>query len=124
MKVLLGVLATILALSVSYYFAVELPAHNRAVLDFEREKYRTSQQEKKAKEAEETNLRRSADEDLLYCTAAAETAYTNEVKANGTPGARGTYTVPTATITVIQQKRTQALNECQKEFDRKTKNSR
>lgn len=32
-------LAAVLVFSVSYYFLVSLPAHNKAVLQFEREKY-------------------------------------------------------------------------------------
>ena len=32
------------ALAISYYFAVSLPAHNQAVLDFERQKYNDQKQ--------------------------------------------------------------------------------
>src|ERR1700719_1367582 len=85
MKVLMGLLATILSLSVSYYFAVALPTHNRATLDFEREKYRASQQEKKAKEEEQQKLQIAADTQELDCAVKVEIAYQQYLKSNGKP---------------------------------------
>jgi len=124
MKVLIGVLATVLTLAVSYYFALALPAHNRAVLDFEREKYRTAQQEKKAKEDEERSLRDSADQEFRGCTADAERVYSSSLKSNGAPNGHGSYSVSTASLTVIERQKTEALNECQRQYDRRTRSVR
>ncbi len=120
MKALLGILATALTLSVSYYFAIALPAHNRALLEFEREKYRTAQEEKTAKEKEEKDLRASADQEMFSCKISAEAEYSKNLKLNGTPNAHG-FSVPTTIQAVIERQRTQAINECQREFERQTK---
>jgi len=120
MKALIGLLAAVLTFSVSYYFAIALPAHNRATLDFEREKYRTAQQEKKSEEDEKTRIRESAKQELFSCTMLAEDAYSKVLKANGTPSVHGTYNIPTANLTVIDRQKAQAVGECQREYDRTT----
>jgi hypothetical protein len=89
LKVRMGLLATIVALSASYYFAVALPAHNRATLDFEREKYYAAQQEKKAKEEEQEKLQVAADTQQLDCAVKVEMAYQKTLKSNGKPDGHG-----------------------------------
>jgi hypothetical protein len=118
MKILLGLLATILTLSLSYYFVMALPAHNRAVLDFEREKYRIEQQETKAKAQEQKQRDNDADEKLQRCIALADINYSSNLRSNGTRNSSGGYSVPTEVLTVIDRQKTQALSECQKEYDR------
>jgi hypothetical protein len=121
MKALMGLLATVLTLSVSYYFAISLPAHNRAVLDFEREKYRTAQQEKKDKEAADKAVKDSADQELEVCTWTADSSYQAMLKSNGTPTGGGRFSIVTAVQTMIERQKTQALEECNREYERKTK---
>lgn len=124
MKVLIGILATVLTLSVSYYFAFALPAHNRAVLDFERDKYRASQQERKAKEDEGKALREAADRELQECMLLADLAYSKSLKSNATPNGHGGFSVATANFTVLERQKTQALEECQRQYERKTRSTR
>jgi hypothetical protein len=47
-KALLVVVVAIPACAVVYDFAVALPAHNKAVLEFEQQKYAASQRERRA----------------------------------------------------------------------------
>jgi hypothetical protein len=124
MKVLFGVLATILTLSISYYFVIALPAHNRSVLDFEREKYQAAEQLKRAKADEEKDLRTIADQDLAQCTAAADAAFTDSLRANGTPNGHGGYSLPTESLALIQRQKTEALTECQRQYERATRSVR
>ena len=73
---LLLIRAIVLVGSISYYFAIALPAHNRRLLEFEREKY---QGELAAKEAARVDA--AVREQMLeQCSAAAENAYWEYIK--------------------------------------------
>ena len=58
---LLG-LATIIFLSVAYYFLFALPAHNRKILQLEREKFEAAQRAKEEKEPEQEQERKIREE--------------------------------------------------------------
>ena len=87
-RALLLFLATVLTLSISYYFVIALPAANRARLEFERQKYEDSKAEREAKEQrakEEADRQKSK---VLDCQIDAEKAYWDHVKLNGTKSAK------------------------------------
>src|SRR5216683_7979960 len=84
MKTYLMVLATVVALSISYYFVVALPANNRSHLDFEKEKYRNEQAEMKARKLAQAEEAQTKEWMLTSCLARADKSYTNDVARNGT----------------------------------------
>ena len=116
MKTYLMVLATVVALSISYYFVVALPANNRSHLDFEKEKYRNEQAEMKAKnlaQAEEVRTRQSM---LSGCLVEAGKNYDNLIARNGTKSAMGGYSVDTRILAILGKQRAEAVAECHKQF--------
>lgn len=80
----------VVAASVSYYYAVALPRHNREALDFEREKYaaQVAESDRKRKEAEEKAKwekdEMAANQFLLNdCLKQADDAYWSYMRLNG-----------------------------------------
>jgi len=115
MKTYLMLLATIVALSISYYFVVALPANNRARLDFEKEKYRNEQAEMKANKLAEAE-KRDRNGVLLYaCLTSADKTYDHELALNGIKN--GTiYSVDSRKAAVISKRRVDAVAECHQQF--------
>lgn len=116
MKMYLLLLATIVALSISYYFAVALPANNRAHLDFEREKYNNEQTEMKARrlaQAEETQEKHRM---LSSCLARATQSYEDAVASNGTKSGQLSYSVDARIAGMLDKRRAEAVAECHQQF--------
>lgn len=104
-----------------YYFVIALPSHNRAVLQFEREKF---EQETAAKQRREAAAELDAElrEGILEsCTDAAEREYWFYVKLNGKPipGKDGTWTAPGHVWDSAQKKKVDALAECHRKHGRR-----
>jgi hypothetical protein len=119
MKTYLMLLATIVALSISYYFAIALPANNRSQLDFEREKYRNEQAELKAKKLAQAEEAQTKEWMLSSCLANADKSYTNDVARNGTKDGKKdstVYTMDTRVAGMLDKRRIDALAECHKQF--------
>jgi len=117
MKAFFGILATILTMSIAYYFAVALPAHNKAVLDFEKEKYRNEQAAMKAKEQKELEETAIGKLKLSTCLAKADHQYQIDVESNGTRNAKGGFSVPTDTVVVLDRRHAAAVSECHRSYD-------
>ncbi len=114
-RVYLLLLATIVALSVAYYFAIALPATGRARLDFEKQKYAAEQKEKESL-AEKNNQEHELNASLLQsCLDGAEDAYWTYVKLNGKaiPNKPGTYTAPLYVWDNAAKQKKDAIGECQ-----------
>jgi hypothetical protein len=91
-------LATVLKLSVAYYFVIALPNHNRSMLQLERERFQKGIETKEKEEQEKKNKEEAAKAEatqkklmLQYCLNTAEQDYWQYIKLNGTevPGKRG-----------------------------------
>jgi hypothetical protein len=117
-KALLLLILLIPAIGVTYYFAVALPAHNKATLEFEKQKYADQQ----AKAEREATQKKKTDEEqrwhLDICLAAAEEHFTADVRSNGTRTGNGGYSVPTAVMTQIQRKKDSEIAECHRQYAR------
>ena len=90
------ILAVLLVSSLSYYFVVALPTHNRKLLEFEREKY---QAEQAAKESARLNAEVSEqvrEQMRDECSKVAESDYWDYIKLNGkaVPGKPGVWNAP------------------------------
>jgi hypothetical protein len=118
MKVLLSLLATVLTLSISYYFAIALPTHNRAMLDFEREKYHAALQEKKAKDEDQQKLQIAADTQELRCAVKVELAYRQVLKSRGTPDGHGGYSLPPTRQANLDKQKAELEAECEQQYER------
>jgi len=114
-KPYLLLLATIVALSISYYFVVALPANNRARLDFEKEKYRNEQAELQAKKLAEAEERNRNSAWLSSCLASADKTHDRELALNGTKHG-DSYSVDSRIVAVIAKRRLDAIAECHKQF--------
>jgi hypothetical protein len=124
---LLG-LATIVCLSIAYYFLIALPAHNRGILQLEREKFEAAQKakaeeefEKKKKEDYEKMEAEGKDYFLGSCLQVAEETYTNYIKLNGTPvpGKPDIYDAPMRIWDTAQKNRKDAYDECYRKWGRR-----
>jgi hypothetical protein len=119
-RVFLLFLATILAMSISYYFVVALPNADKQRLAFEQQKYRDSQKEKVAKEAEEKDKQDFQKAMVSACKGDAETSYLSYVKLNGqpVPGQPGTYTAAQAVWDYADRRKTAMINECYRQYSK------
>ena len=126
-NLLLG-LATIVSLSVAYYFLIALPAHNRGILQLERDKFEAAEKakaeeesEKKKKEDLEKIEAEGKDWFLGSCLQAAEETYTKYIKLNGTPvpGREGIYEAPQRIFDTAQKNRKDAYDECYRKWGRR-----
>jgi hypothetical protein len=120
------VLATILVLSVAYYFVIALPAHNRLMLQLEREKFQKAQELKEKEELEKRTKEASAKAEaeqrtgvLNLCLNIAEEEYWNYIKLNGSEvkGKKGVYSAPTYVFDMAQKRKKEALDECHRRWD-------
>jgi hypothetical protein len=104
------------ALAVSYYFVVVLPSNERAKLQLEKDKYEAEKKERAEREEQKK------DNDILFgsCTVDADSAYWSYVKLNGkpVPGKAGTYSAPMHIWDAAEKRKSNALAECHKEFDK------
>jgi len=116
---LLG-LVTILVLAISYYFIIALPAHNRAMLQFEREKYDTTQKEKEMNQAAEIKEKEENEIVLDNCIKSAEARYYDYIRLNGTEvhGKKGLYNAPLHILESASKTKKADLEECYRKYRR------
>ena len=114
---LLAVLA-IPPLAVAYYFAVALPANERARLQFEKEKYEAAQKEKLAEESKRQKELEDQQALLDSCIGDAELTYWRYIKLNGNavPNKPGTYTATVQVWNTADKRKNDELAECHRRF--------
>ena len=127
----LGVLilfVAIISISISYYFVVALPSHNRALLELERQKFEAAQEVNSRELSDKTLKEELAKIDADYrqtrldnCIDEADKAYWSYVKLNGkpVPGKEGTYTAPMPIWDAAKNAKKDALDECHRQWDPK-----
>jgi hypothetical protein len=113
---LLGVAMLIAALSVSYYFAIALPQHNRDLLEFEKEKYKAQQLKEAANEKELKEEQSVRGRKLQMCIDRANLQFDAGLKNNGTPSRTGGYNVPIEVANSLQRSKELSIAECHKLF--------
>ena len=115
---ILLILAVVLVGSISYYFAIALPTHNRRMLEFEREKYER-EEAARAQQAESAQADTWYREQMLQtCTARAEKDYWETIKGNSkpAPGKPGYLSTPTHVLDSAQKRKADALAECHRQY--------
>jgi mannitol-specific phosphotransferase system IIBC component len=78
------ILATILTLSIAYYFLIALPKANEQRLAFEKQKYQEQKAKEEAKEQAEKEAKASNDMLLAACLQDAQTSRLEFLRLNGT----------------------------------------
>jgi hypothetical protein len=118
---LLAVAVGLVALAVSYYFVVSLPASNRERLQFEKDSAAAAKAERDSKGEEVAQATRDREMSFISCSADADTDYWSYVKLNGKeiPGKRGAYTAPTFVWNMADKRKLEALAECHRQYDPK-----
>lgn len=119
-KNLVALSAGLVALAVSYYFLVSLPASNRERFQFEKDKAEAAQMERDKKE--EAAKQAVEDRRLAFqgCESDATTTYWEYVKLNGkaAPGKPGIYTAPMFVWNTADKRKADALAECHRQYDK------
>lgn len=110
------VLLLIPALAVSYYFAVSLPAHNKATLDFEKQKYHDQLAKERLAQQKAQEDERQAAGDLKDCLSRAQATYDSDIASNGTRNNKGGYSVDLAVQNILQHKKEAAIAECHRQY--------
>jgi hypothetical protein len=110
----------LVALSVSYYFVIALPATNRERLRFERQAAEAARADREKKESE---IAQAAEERKLafqLCEIEADSSYWSYVKLNGKelPGKAGTYTANMSVWNIADKRKAEALAECHRKHDK------
>jgi hypothetical protein len=120
-KNLLGLSVGLVAVAVSYYYLVSLPASNRKRLQFEKDAAAAAKAERDSKEEEAAQAARDREMSFASCSADADTDYWSYVKLNGKeiPGKRGAYTAPVLVWNMADKRRAEALAECHRQYDPK-----
>jgi len=111
---------------------IELPRHNNALLDLERQKFEAAkkdkevaEEEKRAKaDTEERAKARAEEQDqekqtkLEHCIEGADDVYWQDVKLNGQPveGKPGTYTAPRYVWDDAEKKKKAIIDACYKKY--------
>jgi hypothetical protein len=118
-KNILAVSVGIVALAVSYYFLVSLPASNRDQLQFEKDTATAARAERDGKEAAALQAKQEREASFQACSAEADMAYWSYVKLNGKeiPGKPGAYTAATFVWSTADKRKADALSECHREYD-------
>jgi hypothetical protein len=120
-KNILALSVGMVALAVSYYFLVSLPASNRERLQFEKETAAAAKTEHDNKEEAALQAAHEREVSLETCSADADTTYWSYVKLNGKeiPGKAGTYSAPVFVWNTADKRKADALAECHRQFDTK-----
>ena len=107
-------LATVLVLSVSYYFVIALPSIGRARLDFDKQKY-ADEKEKERERARQVSRDAFNAVNLNQCLSDAEDDYWGYIKLNGkpVPGKLGAYHAPPYVWDDAAKREKAAVEECQ-----------
>lgn len=110
----------IVALAVSYYFVISLPVSNHERLQFEKDKVEAAKVEREKKEEADKQAIEDRKMSFLSCEAEADTTYWNYVKLNGkeVAGKPGAYSAPTFIWTAAEKRKSDALAECHRQFDK------
>jgi len=118
-KNILALSVAIVALTVSHYCLVSLPASNRARLQFEKDTAATAKAERDSKEEALTQASQERDLSFQNCSSEAESSYWSYVKLNGReiPGKPGTYTAPMYVWNAANKQKADALAECHRQSD-------
>jgi hypothetical protein len=109
-------------LAIGYYFLIELPRHNSALLDLERQKFEVAK--KGRAEAEGRAKARAEQQDqekqtkLEKCIDEADDVYWQHVKLNGQPveDKPGTYTAPRWVWDDADKKKKTIIDACYKKY--------
>ncbi len=126
---LLLCLCTLVAVAIAYYFAIALPRHNQARLEFDREKFRAQQEEKQKEQEDKREAQQEArskaeieaagnEAALDSCIDDAEDEYWSYIKLNGEPvaGKPGVYTAPQYIWDDAAKRKKAALDACYKRY--------
>jgi hypothetical protein len=104
------------SIAISYYFMVSLPGNNKAVLDFEKQKY----SDKQTKELSEATSYRAHEEEravsLHRCLSRAESDFQSNIARNGTPAKSGGYDVELSVQNTLQHQKEAAIAECHRQY--------
>jgi len=111
--------ASLVALSVSYYFSFSLPASNRERLQFEKDSAAAAKAERDGKEAAASQAAQDREGSFQLCSAAADVEYSSYVQLNGKeiPGKPGTYSAPSFVWSTAEKRKADALAECHRQYD-------
>jgi hypothetical protein len=112
MKGLLSLLASVVALSVAYYYSISLPAHNRAVLDFEKQKYRDAQLRAEREEAQKRETAERRRDQLDTCLARVEDEYNTAIRENASSRTRTGFQLDARVYQAIQRRQEQNRRDC------------
>jgi hypothetical protein len=120
-KNVLALSVGIVAIAVSYYFLVSLPASNRERLQFEKDTASAAKAERDSEEQAAAQAAQGRALSLQQCSDEAETTYWSYVKLNGKeiPGKPGTYSAPMFVWNTADKRKADALAECHRQFDTK-----
>jgi hypothetical protein len=120
MKAAVLLILAVPALAIGYYFAIALPANQRAALEFEKQKYEAEKQDKSRKASDELIANQSRKLEFDSCVEEADLEYWNYVKLNGKPiaGKPGAYNAPVTVWEVADKRKINAVAECHRLHDK------
>jgi hypothetical protein len=120
-KNMLAFSAVLVALAISYYFLLSLPASNRERLQLEKDSAAAAKAERDSKEAAASQAAQDRERSFQFCSAAADMAYSSYVQLNGkeVPGKPGTYSAPSFVWNTAEKRKADALAECHRQYDTK-----
>lgn len=118
-KNILALSVAIVALTVSHYYLVSLPASNRARLEFEKDTAATAKAELDSKEQAALQASQELERSFQNCSSDADESYWSYVKLNGRaiPGKPGGYTAPMYVWNAANKQKADALAECHRQYD-------
>lgn len=100
------------ALAVSYYFAIALPIHNKAMLEIEQRKY----YDQKHKEMEASDAARLNAEELRVCINQANALYDIGLNGNRKPDGSGGYKISVAVANSLRLEKEADVAECHRKY--------
>jgi len=115
-KALVVLVLAVPAICVSYYFAVSLPQHNKAMFEFEKQKYTDAKEREATTEAEAKVANETRASNLSWCLAQVDLDFQKDVQNNGTRSKNGSYNVPTEVANGLMRKKENAISECHRQF--------
>lgn len=116
---LLSLSVAIVALTVSHYYFVSLPASNRARLQFEKDRATAAKAERESEKEALAQASQQRDLSFQSCSSEAQSSYWSYVKLNGReiPGKPGTYTAPVVVWNIADKRKAEELAECHRQYD-------
>ena len=118
-KNILALSVAIVALTVSHYYLVSLPASNRARLQFEKDTAAAAKAERDSREEAALQASQELERSFQSCASDADESYWSYVKLNGReiPGKPGGYTAPMYVWNAANKQKAEALAECHRQYD-------